>query len=73
MGVNGRYPKLKRNQKEYYIPYHGGKQYKQVIIHLQTQEKYCNMSDDDKDNYVIGIIMSQYSLKAGLKRFGIKG
>ena len=31
------------------------------------------MSDDDKENYMIGIIMAQYRLKAGLKRFGIKG
>ena len=31
------------------------------------------MSDYEKDNYMIGIVMSQYSLKAGLKIFGIKG
>ena len=31
------------------------------------------MYDDDKDNYVIGIIMARYSLKSGMKRFGIKG
>ena len=30
------------------------------------------MSDDDKDNYVLLIIMAQYSLKTGLQRFGIK-
>ena len=30
------------------------------------------MYDDDKDNYVIGIIMARYSLKSGMKRFGIK-
>ena len=31
------------------------------------------MSDDNKDNYVLWIIMSQYSLKAVLNIFGIKG
>ena len=31
------------------------------------------MSDDDKDNNMLGIIMAQYSLKEGLKIFGIKG
>ena len=31
------------------------------------------MSYDDKGNYMLGIIMAQYSLKVGLKIFGIKG
>ena len=31
------------------------------------------MSDDKKDNYMLGIIMAQYSIKAGLKIFEIKG
>ena len=31
------------------------------------------MSDDDKDNYMLGIIMAHYRLKAGLDIFGIKG
>ena len=31
------------------------------------------MFDDDKDNYFLGVIMAQHSLKAGLKRFGVKG
>ena len=31
------------------------------------------MYDDDKDNYMLGIIMEQYSLKVGLKIFGVKG
>ena len=73
MGVGVRYPKLKRKQKEYYMPSHLGRQYKQGIIHFQTQGKYCDMSDDYKENYMLGIIMAQYRLKAGLKRFDIKG
>ena len=31
------------------------------------------MSDNNKDNYVLGIIMVQYSLKTGLKIFVNKG
>ena len=72
MGVDDRYPNRKINHNEDYIPSHGGKQYKQGVIHLQTQEKYCDMSDDDKKNYMLGIIMAQYSLKSGLKIFFIK-
>ena len=31
------------------------------------------MSDDDKDNYMLGVIIAQYILEAGLKIFCIKG
>ena len=62
LGVDGRYPKRKRNHKEYYIPSHWGKQYKQGIIYIQTQGKYCDMSDDDRENYMLGIIMAQYNM-----------
>ena len=73
MGVDGSYNKRKMNHKEDYIPSHGGNQYKQGIIHIQTQGKYCDMSDDDKENYMLGIIMAQYILKEGLNIFGTKG
>ena len=71
--VGDRYHKCKSKQREDYIPSHGKQQYKQGIIHIQTQEKFCDMSDDAKDSYVLGIIMSRYSFNAGLNRFGIKG
>ena len=63
LGVDVRYLNRKSNHKEDYIPSHGGQQYKQGVIHIQTQEKYCDMSDDYKDNYMLGMIMAQYRLK----------
>ena len=57
MLVDGSYTKCKKNHKENYKPSHGRQQYKQGIIHLQTQDKYYDMFDDDKYNYVLGIIM----------------
>ena len=39
---------------------------------IQTQG-YNAMPENDKDNFILGIIMTQYSLKRGLKELRAKG
>ena len=39
---------------------------------IQTQG-YNAMSENDKDNFILSIIMTQYSLKRGLKELGARG
>ena len=67
-GVENSYPRRNSMKKDTYEPSFGGQQYsyQHNPMLIQTQG-YNEMPENDKDNFILGIIMKQYSLKIGLK------
>ena len=73
-GVDNRYPRRNCNKKDTYEPSFGGQKYsyQHNPMIIQTQG-YNAMPENDKDNFILGIIMKQYILKRGLKELGARG
>ena len=42
-------------------------------IHLQREGGLAQMTEAERDQWVLGVILTQYSLNKGLKKFGVKG
>ena len=73
-GVDKIYPWRNRKKRDAYKPSFGGQQYsyQHNPMFIQTQG-YNAMSINDKENFILGIIMTQYSLKRRLKELGARG
>ena len=73
-GVDNRYPRRNKKKRDSYEPSFRGHQYsyQHNPMFIQTQG-YNAMSENDKDKFILGIIMTQYSLKRGLKELGARG
>ena len=73
-GVDNRHPRRTRKKKYAYEQSFGGQQYsyQHNPMLIQTQG-YNTMSEHDKYNFILGIIMTQYSLKRGTKELGDRG
>ena len=74
-GDERRYPRRNRNKPKTYVPSMTGKKYDEGYIHLNIQdEKLTPMSESEKKEHVLGVIMlQQFNLNAGLKKFGSRG
>ena len=73
-GSDNRYPRSNRKKKDTYEPSYGGQQYsnKRNPMLIQNQG-YNAMPENEKDNFIQGIIMTQYILKRVLKELGSWG
>jgi len=73
MGTDGRYPRRRRTRREEYNVGHETVQrygYVNGQVHLQTGERFDQLDELHQDEFMLGVIMTQYSLKKGLAKFG---
>ena len=73
MGLDGRFLRRNRKIQEDYNVGRGNVkiyEYQYGNIHIQTSDQGKKMMIDEKGLYILGIIMTNYSLEQGLQRFG---
>ena len=75
-GVDCRYPKRRKNER---IPMNIRRTDMPTYVHqlqgtinVQSSEEVLTMTEEERDQYVLGVILMQYSLNKGLRNLGVQ-